>query len=276
MAKLCVFKRYRGLARRGFTLIELLVVIAIIALLLSILMPALTKAKKQAQGVICVSNLKQWGLTFSLFLNDNKGNFFVNPESWIDGLRPYYDKNADFRLCPAARVWKNLGIPSSNFSYSGGPSSAWNLKPNPSAAPVVPVALESHYIGSYGQNGWALNRPSGEMLFGTFDAANHWRRADVPGAANVPLLLDCMFFGGWPMDTDVPPRSNGYWDTNVITPEMPRFCFDRHSGNVNSVFLDMSARKVGLKQLWRLKWHRSYNINTNPTWPDWMQKFKDN
>ena len=47
---------------KGFTLIELLVVISIIALLLSILMPGLQKAKEKAQTTVCMSNIKQWNL----------------------------------------------------------------------------------------------------------------------------------------------------------------------------------------------------------------------
>ena len=57
----------------GFTLIELLVVVAIIALLISILLPSLNRARDQARTAVCLSNLKQLGLAFALYAEDHRG-----------------------------------------------------------------------------------------------------------------------------------------------------------------------------------------------------------
>ena len=68
---------------RGFTLIELLVVIAIIAILASLLLPALTKAKEQGNRARCISNMKQILLSTQMYVNDS--NDYMPYTSWSSG-----------------------------------------------------------------------------------------------------------------------------------------------------------------------------------------------
>ena len=133
------------------------------------------------------------------------------------------------------------------------------------------------YRGSYGINNWMYDPPDGVDLWGQ-DATYQWRRGDVKGASQIPLFQDCWRWGGHPYDYSEPwarpPESED--DYYAYGNGMNRFCLDRHSGNTNMLFLDMSVNKVGLKQLWKLKWHNDFDTTGyQGTWPDWMRSFPE-
>jgi len=239
--------------RRGFTLIELLVVISIIALLMAILVPALNRAKREAKTAICLSNLHQWGLAWKMYTDENAG-YFVRNLGWVEPLEPFF-VNRKLLFCPEA---KKLAIDGAK-----DPFAAWG-------APLP------EFAGSYGMNYWITKEPSAAT---TRDDLM-WKTPSARGAAYAPVLTGCSLGGACVHHEDDPPRFDGDAFPSGAggnLHEMRRFCMNRHTGYVNSLFMDWHARKVGLKELWELHWHRKWNPShaPPPVWPPWMKNFKD-
>jgi prepilin-type N-terminal cleavage/methylation domain-containing protein/prepilin-type processing-associated H-X9-DG protein len=283
---------------RAFTLIELLVVIAIIALLRGILLPALRRARNQARAVICRMNLKQWGSVLNLYTEDNSGCF------------PIYDNDLDI-------IWFLRGAIASSDSedeQSLRPVEARGIACCPMATkPGRSYHLFLHFDDgltmegwcgsktfdalemispgrpfrtSYGFNGWLFCRDfdtSIPIQTRWFAEMNGVRIDTLIGRGNIPVLLDSLYPYSYPGDMGrlpLPPSKEG----SRALGGMGDFAINRHSGYVNGLFLDWSVRRIGIKELWTLKWNMQFNTANEWTkaggvkpedWPEWMRKFKD-
>jgi len=246
--------------KKGFTLIELLVVISIIALLLSILMPSLSKAKSAAQDVMCNTNMHQMGLAYSAFTSSNKDRF---DKGWIDAvdgsglwmkvMKDYFG-TYDVLTCPKTARNNNPDATKGVWGPFKGGTGTWT------------DAVAGAY-GSYGQNWYVTDRTTG--LYGAVGqgSVNFWRTTGHKRADTIPVLGDAWWYCATPNATNPPPPFKGdkSGGQDNATGGMNRFCVDRHNGYSYILFMDWSSRKVGLKELWTLRWHKSFDIRNSWT-----------
>jgi prepilin-type processing-associated H-X9-DG protein len=207
--------------------------------------------------------------------------------------REYHPVSTRGMLCPEAKrpselatgggVWGFGGQSWDVERYLGSTFEAWKVTITGAGAPLV---------GSYGLNG-RLFLPPGDpeevsrpITFLLNEVRSYTDVFSMRGRNAIPLLLDCVTVSGAPTAESRPPHQEpkAGLPPGPSNSPMANFCINRHSGYVNGLFLDWSVRKVGLKELWTLKWHEDFNTRGRWTraggvqpgdWPQWMRKFKD-
>lgn len=264
--------------RTAFTLIELLVVISIIALLLSILMPSLGKAKAQAQAIVCRVNLKSATFALLLYTEDNKGYFnppwgarrrdgssitdineMAERTMWHYLAAPYYD-DPKALMCPTASIPVY-----SDRSWYGHNRNAWSLRGEGGWGPPLPITGQ-RLLSSFSVNDWCSYDP-GRSAAGDTSPPLGWEKiSEARGdLSKIPLLMDGAWYSIAPWDTARPPLdSEDKVQTRGAQDSLDRVCLQRHRNGINIAFMDFSSRKVTLKELWQLRWSKGFDYRRNP------------
>jgi prepilin-type N-terminal cleavage/methylation domain-containing protein/prepilin-type processing-associated H-X9-DG protein len=203
----------------GFTLIELLVVIAIIAILMGILMPALSAARKMAQGAYCTANVKQLSFAWMMYAEENDGrlvgaNVLLNayvPHQWAH--RPAQSGDPGYQGGMSGNETEEMGIKTGALypyvkdtkSYHCVADESWRVNRNKTALSAKESPFRS-YATQDGLNGGPSPDPKSTEGYFQQKTAEHLNQLKNPASIYVFLEKDegrnSHNWGSWIMDKD--------------------------------------------------------------------------